>query len=81
MIEKTDDLFYQESGKYDITGFIFSIAVYLIVAIFIGYFYTLVVTIFPIVYFNFIIAITVAAGLGMTVKNCHKIIQKQKSKE
>jgi hypothetical protein len=68
MIEKTDDLFYQESGKYDITGFIFSIAVYLIVAIFIGYFYTLVVTIFPIVYFNFIIAITVAAGLGMTVK-------------
>lgn len=68
MKENSDDLFYNESGKYDLTGFVLSIAVYLVIAIFIGYLYTLIVTLIPIVYFNFIISLTVASGLGLVVK-------------
>ncbi|MBK9192034.1 MAG: hypothetical protein IPM77_11255 [Crocinitomicaceae bacterium] len=68
MKENSDDLFYQESGKYDLTGFVLSLALYLLIAVFAGYLYTLVVTLIPIVYFNFIIALTVATGLGLCVK-------------
>lgn len=61
-------LFYQESGKINFLGLLFSVIIYGLVAMILGYVYSALIAFIPFIYINFFITIGVGIALGFMVR-------------
>ncbi len=62
------DLFYQESGRYNALGVLISYIICVLLALILGYIYSVVIILIPIVYLNFILTIGLSLTLGLIVR-------------
>lgn len=65
---ENNNFYYQESKKINPIGLIVSYAIYLVIGLLLGYAYSMITTLIPIIYINFLLAIGLGVTLGFVMR-------------